>query len=128
MDATWSSHAAFWILREATMRTTGQDILRERSHLPGTAGVRHWTDEAVIGSELFVRELATAVLDPVRAQRKRLAKGHSPAAPPPLGDRRRAPAPGGIPMPQDENQASPPQKGRPRVCPRFSLFCFAFFI
>ncbi|MDX9981866.1 MAG: hypothetical protein RBU25_17730, partial [Lentisphaeria bacterium] len=47
-----------------------------------TARVRYWTDEAVIGSELFVRELAAAVLDPVRAKRKRLAKGDSPDTPP----------------------------------------------
>jgi hypothetical protein len=57
-----------------------------------TARVRYWTDGFVIGSELFVHELAAAVLDPVRAQRKRLAKGHSPDAPPLFAYRRLDPA------------------------------------
>jgi len=48
--------------------------------------------EFVIGSELFVRELAAAVLDPVRARRKRLARGHSPDAPPLFAYRRLDPA------------------------------------
>jgi len=40
--------------------------------------VRHWTDGVVIGSELFVREVAAALFGRARAERKRLAKGIPP--------------------------------------------------
>ena len=40
--------------------------------------VRYWSDGALIGSELFVREMAARLLDTKRALRKRLAPGLSP--------------------------------------------------
>ena len=40
--------------------------------------VRYWTDGALIGSELFVREMAVKVIGGARASRKRLAEGHPP--------------------------------------------------
>jgi len=43
--------------------------------------VRYWTDGALIGSELFVREMAAKVIDAKRAARKHLAEGHSPGGP-----------------------------------------------
>jgi putative transposase len=66
--------------------------VRDRFPVTVRRRVRYWTDGLVIGSELFVRELAAAVLDPVRARRKRLAKGHSPDAPPLFAYRRLDPA------------------------------------
>ncbi|NOY82884.1 MAG: hypothetical protein GXP31_17950, partial [Kiritimatiellaeota bacterium] len=35
--------------------------------------VRYWSDGAIIGSKLFVRNIAAAVIDPERAEKKRLA-------------------------------------------------------
>ena len=57
-----------------------------RDHFTVTARrrVRYWTDGAVIGSEIFVREIAATFTDANRALRKRLAKGippHSPDTP-----------------------------------------------
>jgi len=37
--------------------------------------VRYWSDGAIIGSKSFVRNIAAAVLDPDRAEKKRLATG-----------------------------------------------------
>jgi len=37
--------------------------------------MRYWSDGAIIGSRLFVRDIAAAVLDPERAEKKRLAVG-----------------------------------------------------
>ena len=42
--------------------------------------VRYWTDGAVIGSEIFVREVAATFSDAKRALRKRLAKGSPPGS------------------------------------------------
>ena len=42
--------------------------------------VRYCTDGAVIGSELFVREVAATFTDAKRALRKRLAKGTPPSS------------------------------------------------
>jgi REP element-mobilizing transposase RayT len=57
--------------------------------------VRYWSDGALIGSELFVREMAAKLIDTKRALRKRLAAGLSPATPggpPTLFAYRRLPA------------------------------------
>ena len=57
--------------------------------------VRYWSDGALIGSELFVREMAAKLLDTKRALRKRLSPGLSPGRPgdpPALFAYRRLPA------------------------------------
>jgi len=56
--------------------------------------VRYWPDGAVIGSELFVREVAGGPFNAKRARRKRLAKGippNSAGTPPLFADRRLGP-------------------------------------
>ena len=37
--------------------------------------MRYWTDDAAIGSEIFVREIAAKLFGSNRAERKLLAKG-----------------------------------------------------
>ena len=48
--------------------------------------VRHWTDGALIGSELFVREMAAKLTDPKRAARRKLADELAEARPPGVDD------------------------------------------
>jgi len=43
--------------------------------------VRYWSDGAIIGSKMFVRRIAAAVLGPDRAERKRLARARSGGGP-----------------------------------------------
>ena len=59
---------------------------RDRFTVTVRRRVRYWTDGAVIGSELFVREVAGRLFEAKRALRKRLAKGTPPgsAGTPPL--------------------------------------------
>ena len=40
--------------------------------------IRYWTDGALIGSELFVRDMATKLIDPTRAARRALAEARPP--------------------------------------------------
>ena len=68
---------------------------RDRFTVTVRRRVRYWTDGAVIGSELFVREVAATFTDAKRALRKRLAKGtpsHSGGTPPLFACRRLDPA------------------------------------
>jgi|APSaa5957512622_1039677.scaffolds.fasta_scaffold44353_2 hypothetical protein len=53
---------------------------RDRFTVTVRRRVRYWTDGAVIGSELFVREVAATLTDAKRALRKRLAKGTPPSS------------------------------------------------
>ncbi len=54
---------------------------RDRFALTVRRRVRHWTDGVVIGSELFVRGIASQLFDAARAVKKRLARGTPPDAP-----------------------------------------------
>ena len=40
--------------------------------------VRYWSDGAIIGSKLFVRNIAAAAVDPAGAEKKRLARSRLP--------------------------------------------------
>ena len=57
---------------------------RDRFTVTARRRVRYWTDGAVIGSELFVREVAAKLFDAKRALRKRLARGIQPDSSDPL--------------------------------------------
>ena len=63
-----------------TILAEEEDARDTRSRFTVTARrrVRYWTDGAVIGSELFVREIAAKLFGSDRAKRKRLAKGSPP--------------------------------------------------
>ena len=64
---------------------------RDRFTVTVRRRVRYWTDGAVIGSEVFVREVAATLTDAKRAFGKRLAKGtppHSGDTPPLFAYRR----------------------------------------
>jgi len=64
---------------------------RDRFTVTARRRVRYWTDGAVIGSEIFVREIAATLTDAKRALSKRLARGtlaDSPDIPPLFAYRR----------------------------------------
>ena len=63
-----------------TIRAEEEAARDTRSRFTVTARrrVRYWTDGVVIGSELFVREIAATLFGNERAERKRLAKGSPP--------------------------------------------------
>jgi len=61
---------------------------RDRFAVTVRRRVRYWTAGVVIGSETFVREVAATLFGGAHTERKRLAKGDSPGAPPLFAYRR----------------------------------------